>query len=339
MAGTRAILAALAKVTRRDRQTIFSFTANNIAYIALALLIAKDPVAMGFFGTIVGLVIFFPLTADPLRKIPAERLALWPLTKHEHWGLRAVSVLLNPLIWLLAALLVWRRVTLGLWALVAVLFVVGFSAPWRLLGPRRGAHRWLPSFPTHLNQLIRKNLRELLSTLDFYAALIFAIPAAGFRAAGRLPQDAFLPMTLLVMLMISTCALSLFGLDGEGGFTRYRLLPLPGWQILIAKDAGFVLVSVLLTLPLNPIAGLAAALIALAVGHGISVERHGDEKRWRFQTSHSFPAAIIQLILMSIAGAGAEWNPLVLLLCLAIYVISTWLAGRVLEQQFAASIE
>jgi hypothetical protein len=339
LAGTRAILAALAKVTRRDRKSIFSFAGSNIAYLAMAFLFAGDPVAMGFFGTIIALVIFFPLTSDPLRKIPPDRLTLWPLTEHDHWRLRAVSIFLNPLIWILAGLLVWRRVTLGLWALVAVLFVVGFSAPWRFLGERHAALLWLPSFPSHLNQLIRKNLRELLATLDFYAALIFVIPAAAIRAAGRLPHDALLPMTLLVMVMISTCALSLFGLDGEGGFTRYRLLPLSGWQILAAKDAGFLLVSVVLTLPLNPIAGLAAALIALAVGHGISVERHGDEKRWRFQTSHSFPAAIIQLLLMSTAGAGAAWNPLVLALCAVIYAVSTWVAGRALEQQFADSME
>jgi hypothetical protein len=35
-------------------------------------------------------------------------------------------------------------------------------------------------------------------------------------------------MTILVMLAISTHAQTLFGLDGDGGMARYRLLPVPG---------------------------------------------------------------------------------------------------------------
>jgi hypothetical protein len=334
---TRAILEALAKVTRRDRQSIFSFSANNISYTAVALLFMSDPGALIFFAVIIALVLFFPLTADPLRKIPPERLSLWPLTAREHWGLRAISFSFNPVIWLLAGLLAWKRVTLGLWALVAVLFVIGFAAPWRYMRGRGGAVRWLPRFPTHLNQLLRKNLRELLATLDFYAALILAIAAAAFRIGGRLPADAFLPITLLVMLLISTCALSLFGLDGEDGFTRYRLLPLRGWQILAAKDAVFLLVSVLLTAPLNPLAGFAAALLGLTIGHGSSIDRHGDERRWRFQTSHSFGVSVTQIAVMIAAGATtAGWSALALVPCLAIYAVSTWRAGLALDRQLRA---
>jgi hypothetical protein len=256
------------------------------------------------------------------------------LTTREHWVLRAISVGFNPVIWLLLALLAWKRVGLDLWVLMAVLFAIGFAAPWRYMRGRGGAIRWLPSFPTHLNQLLRKNLREVVATLDFYAALVLALAAAAFRIAGRLPADAFLPLTLLVMLLISTCALSLFGLDGEGGFTRYQLLPLPGWQILAAKGAVFLLVSVLLTAPLNPLAGFAAALMALAAGHGSSIGRHGDERRWRFQTSHSFGASLTQIALMIAAGATtAGWNALAIFPCLAIYAVSTWRAGRSLEER------
>jgi hypothetical protein len=336
---TRAILEALAKVTRRDRKSIFSFSANNISYTAVALLFMSDSGALIFFAVIIALVLFFPLTADPLRKIPPDRLSLWPLTAREHWILRAISLGFNPVIWLLAALLAWKRVTLGLWALVAVLFAIGFAAPWRYMRGSGGAVRWLPRFPTHLNQLLRKNLRELVAALDFYAALVLAVAAAAFRIAGRLPSDAFLPLTLLVMLLISTCALSLFGLDGEGGFTRYRLLPLPGWQIFAAKDAIFLLVCVLLTAPLNPLAGFAAALMALTVGHSSSIGRHGDERRWRFQTSHSFGVSVTQIALMITAGATtAGWNGLAVIPCLAIYGVSTWRAGRLLERHIIESV-
>ena len=48
--------------------------------------------------------------------------------------------------------------------------------------------------------------------------------------------------------------------------TRYRLLPLRGWQILLAKDVAFLGVLLLLTLPLDARAGLAFGLAALAIG-------------------------------------------------------------------------
>ncbi len=339
MAGARAVLAALAKVTRRDRKSIFSFSANNISYTAVALLFMSDPGALIFFGIIVALILFFPLTADPLRKIPPDRLLLWPLTGRQHWALRAASIWLNPVVWLLLALFVWKRVALDLWALMAVLFTLGFVAPWRYFSGRGLAARRLPRFPTHLNQLLRKNVRELVATLDFYAALVLAVAAAGFRIAGRLPADAFLPLTMLVMLLISTYALSLFGLDGEGAFTRYRLLPIPGWQILAAKDAIFLLISVLLTALLKPMAGFAAALMALTVGHSSSVSRHGDERRWRFQTSHSFGVSVTQMVLMVVAGgATAGWSALAAVPCVAIYLLSTRRSGRMLETRIAESV-
>ena len=47
--------------------------------------------------------------------------------------------------------------------------------------------------------------------------------------------------------------------------TRYRLLPVSGWLVLAAKDAPYLLISALMTLPLARSAGMAAALSA---GHG-----------------------------------------------------------------------
>ena len=40
---------------------------------------------------IMGLVVLFPLSTDPLRKIPPSRLALWPLDRRDHWILRLAS--------------------------------------------------------------------------------------------------------------------------------------------------------------------------------------------------------------------------------------------------------
>ena len=57
---------------------------------------------------------------------------------------------------------------------------------------------------------------------------------------------------LLVALALSPYAQSLFGLDLESGVTRYRLLPLRGWEVLTAKDIAFLGLLFVLLLPLNP---------------------------------------------------------------------------------------
>ncbi len=61
-------------------------------------------------------------------------------------------------------------------------------------------------------------------------------------------MEAFLPLTRLVMLALSTYAQTLFGLHGYGGMTPYQLLPSSPGKIIAAKDVPFVLLSVLVTL-------------------------------------------------------------------------------------------
>jgi len=83
-------------------------------------------------------VLFFPLSADPLRKIPRERLAIWPISERERLLLRILSPWLNPLTWILIILALRRSVTMGLWALVAGLFAAGFPGPVALPGTTQG---------------------------------------------------------------------------------------------------------------------------------------------------------------------------------------------------------
>jgi hypothetical protein len=222
-----------------------------------------------------------------------------------------------------------RSVTMGLWALIAGLFAIGFAIPSIPWVRGRGAWRRLPHFPGPLDQLIRKNLREMLSTLDFYCGLLLSAGALIFRLKGMLPHDALFPLTMLVTVTLSSYAQTLFGLDGAGGLTRYRLLPLPGWQILAAKDAAFLLVNLALCLPLAPLAGLAAALVALSIGHPASVRERREQTRWRFSTGVSFGSGIIQVLVMALLAASTVYaSPFMLAPCIAIYIWSTWWYGR-----------
>jgi hypothetical protein len=341
MARLAAILRALALAFRRDQKSFQSVIGNNFFFISVYLLRS----AGAFVYVIIGLVMLFPMSTDPLRKIPVSRLTLWPLERRERWLLRAISPWINPLTWVLAALAVWAAhgtVTKELWALAAGLFATSFlvsSLTARSgLRPSHGMWRGVPGFPGPLNQLIRKNIREMLSTLDFYCALLLSLSAIVYRALGReVPREAYLAITVLVVLALSSYAQCLFGLDGEGGLSRYRLLPLRGWQILAAKDAAFLLITLPLTCALAPLAGMGAALVALALGHVTSVQEPRTQLRWRFSTGSSLMMGFGQAILMAMAAwnifSGAWW---LIVLCAGACSVSTWWYGGRMEQAFAS---
>jgi len=339
MARLAAIVGALAKAFRRDQKSFQSVIGNNFFFITAYMLRA----AGAFVYVIIGLVLLFPMSTDPLRKIPASRLALWPLETRERWLLRAVSPWINPVTWVLAAVSLWTAhsgIKIGLWGLGAGIFATGFLLSSLLsqdARPSQSMWRGVPNFPGPLNQLIRKNLREMLSTLDLYCALLLSLTATIYRATRRpLPPEAWLAITVLVVLAFSSYAQCLFGLDGEGGLSRYRLLPVRGWQILAAKDAAFLLITVLLTLPLAPFAGAGAALVALALGHAPAVIQPRRQIRWRFSTGASLILGFGQAILMAMAASAIFFSGAwILLPCTAACALSTWWYGRRLEQGFA----
>ena len=336
MARPFAILRALALAYRRDWTAFQSLAGNNFFLITAFLL----RTAGTFVYLVMGLIVLFPLSTDPLRKIPPSRLALWPLERRERWILRLASPWINPLTWGLAGLAVWgagRAMTFGLWALVAGLFACVFLISALPLPSGIGMWRRVPQFPGPLNQLVRKNLREILATLDFYCALVLSLAVLAYRIFGpALPPEAFMAMTVLVVGAMSSYAQCLFGLDGEGGLSRCRLLPVRGWQLLLAKDAAFLAVVIPLTLPLAPLPGIGAALVALAVGHAPAVEHSRPQTRWRFSTGGALGNGVIQLVALAMtASAIASTSAWFLAAAVAAWAVSVWRYGRDVERVLA----
>lgn len=325
MARFRTILTAVTLAASRGSKSLLQVRGNNMFYAGVTLIFMMDPAAMGFFIVLIAIVLFLPSSSDPMTAVPRERLDMWPLTAWERRGLRMVSPLLNPLTWVMLAGMAWKRVTWGLWAFVASFFLAGFiGSSFRTPGV------WVPRIPLGaLTQMVRKDLRQFLTALDVYCALLIAVPAFYFRLTGKLPADARVPLTGLVIIIMSTMALTLFGLEGESGMARYRLWPLSGWRVLAAKGIAYLLLMLLLTLPLSPSGGLAGGLIALAVGQWASVRQVIPQSRWRFRASRPFAYSLAQMLLALFGFAAVTQLGIVWLgLCFAVYAMSLWICGQ-----------
>ncbi len=330
MARLRAILVAVLKASGRGGKSVGAASNNNMMYAGLALAAMTDVQALVFFVSMMALVIFLPSSGDPLAKAPKDRVELWPLEPPERIWLRLITPWMNPLTWLLFAGLLWRRIGWDLWAFVAGFFLLGFLLPYMTIPINL---TWAPGVPGAWRQLIRKNFREFWTALDLYCALLMSLPALFFRLRGSLPDAAHAPLTLMILLMMSTCAQTLFGLEGEGGMTRYRLLPLPGWRILAAKGIAYLTVILILTAPLSPLGGLAGGLVALSTGQYIAMIRRAPQSKWRFRASDSFGSSLAVMIPMLLAaGAVVQLGPVWILPCLGTYLVSLWRCGHMLER-------
>ena len=125
MARLARIIVAIALCVWRSEKSLGSFASNNFFLFSVILLRQAGV----FVYVVIAVILFFPLCTDPLRKIPPERLALWPLNRRNRWVLRAISPWANLMTWLLAALVVWtvREVfTAGLLTSASALFVTSF---------------------------------------------------------------------------------------------------------------------------------------------------------------------------------------------------------------------
>lgn len=326
------VLRAVSLAARRDARSAGSIATNNF-FLATALFLQR---AGAFVFLLLGVILLFPLSADPLRRVPPERLALWPLSAGQRRLLRLAAPWLSWPAWAMAvliALALRRNVSLGFVALFAAIAAGGFAVSLIPDARKQGIFRPVPAAPGRFGELVRNHLRQMLSTLDFYAALLLASCAAAYRLiSGGTPPEMNQAMTILTLLALSSHALCLFGLDGRQGFLRYHLLPVRGWRLLLAKDAAFLAVAVLLALPLAPLPGLAGALAALAIGNFPSVREFREQVRWRFSTGSSIGAGLLQVFAITSAAVTTDREgPWVALLCAAALAGSLWYCGRLLD--------
>lgn len=280
----RAILRALLAVTRRDLAGYSPIRTNNF-FLFVALLIWGNlvsglaPVSAYPFLALLAVLLFFPISSDPLEKVPQVRMALWPMTGGARLALRIATLALNPVLWFAAVLLAWQGRNL-LWLAAGVIAVVAIRARTPRQASRFAIGRIAPALPGWGGLLVTNHLRVMLAVLDTWLALVIAVIGVIWRitAGGAADPAAWTMLSILVGIALSTQAQCNADLDA----TRYRLLPAAQWRLLMARDAAYLAVQALLTLALDPIAGLAFGMTALAAGRYAALHAGLRTVRWRF---------------------------------------------------------
>ena len=343
MARLFAILKFIRLAVSRELKTFESIKFNNF-FLFVALMVyaslksGLEPQSAEPLLMLLGLLVLFPISSDPLAKIPPSRLSLWPIGGRERILLRIVSLGLSPVVWI-TVLLMWRKAGLTqaltfLALAVIVQCLVVLANRLAIRGPRYNVMHYVPPFPGILGELIRNSLREMLTILDTYLAALFSVGGIAYRLLSPRPNaTAFPVLSALVALVLSTYAQSLFGLEFGSGITRYRLLPLRGWQILLAKDIAFLSVLTVLVAPLDLGAGLTSGVAALALGHRSTIFSRLEQRRWRFATGRVFMGVVQMAACFGLALGERSTGPAMLVFAASAWVGSLLWYGRAWERK------
>jgi hypothetical protein len=336
LARIAAVLRLLVLLTRRGLKSLSSLGLNNLFFCVLFLFQGSTPktafwTALPFF-VILFVPLLFAMAADTLVLIPAVRETLWPLIPRERVVIRILGLALSPAFWLFGIVLtLWQGSAIGL-AFVALAAIIQLAV---FLGSRLAKKfqfyplRWVPAVPGRLGGLIQIELRHILSTLDVYTALMLSLAGSAYRIFATSPQpDPFPVVAVLIAIALSTIAQRSFGLDSPGSFARYRLLPLPGWQLLLAKDAAYLAITAVLVVPLSFKAGMTFSFLALAIGRYPSLRQRVPQKPWRF-TSGDPRFGALQVIFGGVAGLASVRTSIgFLYLAIVLYAASLYMGNR-----------
>lgn len=310
--GVIGLLKALGRVSWREIRSFGSIGGQN--FFLFVGFVALQPESAVFFALILGVVLLFPLSSDPMQKIPEDRRTMWPLLDSEWVLIRLWSLALSPLIWVAIILLVkagWRA---GVLALAGGIAIQALAYAAKSLSKRLGSNglKWLPAPPGLLGAIMRLQWRGMLRTLDPYVALTLVIATELYRATGKpLDPAALQILALVTVVAISTETQVLFGIDGHG-VARYAQWPIRGWQILLAKDLAFLVILGILVAPLDLVSGLVAGIAALAIGHSRSVLNPARQAAWRFTSGALIPDGLIQIAVLFAVGKSARTIPLLI---------------------------
>ena len=317
---------------QRDLGSFRSIRVNNFFFF-VALLVAGamqsglPPWSAYPFMALMGLLLLFPLSSDPLDKIPRERLALWPIDTWTRFALRLTSLALSPILWIAILFALKKSTSTMALSFIALAIVVRGIAFVGLRVPRVPN---LPLLPGRLGGMITHHAREMFCLLDTYIAVSLSVLGAVYRIFGTHPDPAAFPvLAILVSLALSTSAQSLFGLDFDSGTTLCRLLPVRGWEVLFAKDIAFLGILFLLVLPLAPLPGMVSGMAALAIDHHSSVFLRLPLQRWRFAGGRLLPVGALQAIAVVAFGSAAQSSPArMLAITSAGFVLSVYFYGK-----------
>ena len=219
MAGILVVLRAVGRLPLRDLRT-FSAAGTNNFFLFCFLLLQQSG---AFLQLIVAILLLFPLSVDPLKRVPRSRWTALAVRDGRPGCDSRGSFALSPEAW------IRRRHCCSGWRARPW----GCGSPrfrWASVRPRRHSRlcpnacpesiRYATSRPCpgRFDGLVRKDIREMLSLLDPYCELILAISGAVYRVMARHPEpDAIVGVTLLIVFAVSTYANLLLGLTRTPG--------------------------------------------------------------------------------------------------------------------------
>ena len=316
MAQLLALVSLLKQLSSRELSSFSSVGLNNFLFCILFLMSGSAESGRlkdAFWSTVFfQLVLLVPLmvtfSVDTLHRLPIQRAASWPLTDVQRVVLSSISFVLNPLfIVLFVGLSLWMGLAIGFFFVLLALSVhlTVFAINRLSFASRMPATLGFPGGSFKVGGIAQQMWRDLTGTLDFWAALLVALSGTLYRLFGRATEpEAFPILALFVGVAISTVGQRMFCLDEGRSQLRYRLLPIPGWRLIILQDAIFLAPLLIMVVFLSLRTGLAFGLIALTVGRYPSLRQRVNQRRWRFVGGDP-RFGVAQVLLGGFAGIAA----------------------------------
>lgn len=306
MARVAAVLSVIVRSAVRNVRSVGRFLGNNF-FVVIAILMAEEPAdrpsSTSFFYLAIGLLYAIPLASELTLRIPADRFAVWPLTRAQRAIIYAANLLFNPLLVvaiLFAALSrhpgVWVGLLLSGLAAPPAAYVIRFVAGAAHHFDRLSIFRLIPMFPGRLGGLIQNHVREQLRMLDMYFAAALSLGGIAYRLLDPRAEAMATPVIgCLLLIMTSTLGQSHLSFDGDSENARARLLPISGMAALFAKDAAWLSIVAVIAAPYASLPVAMAALMVLAAGHCSAARPRIAQLRAHFSSGTLWPVGIAQI--------------------------------------------